>query len=75
MQAYKDRNHESGIRAFELGADSITVQFKDNSTYIYTSQLAGAAHLQAMKRLAENGAGLNSYINRNLSKKYLRKLL
>jgi hypothetical protein len=74
MQAYKDRNNDSGVRAFELGDNSITVQFKDGSIYLYTTQSAGAAHIQAMKRLAENGDGLNSYINKLVRKRYLTKL-
>jgi hypothetical protein len=74
MRVYNDRNQDSGVRAFELGEDSITVQFKDNSTYLYTSQSAGADHLQAMKRLAENGDGLNSYINRFVRNRYLSKV-
>ena len=59
---------------YEIGPDSITVMFSDGSIYLYTYQSAGSANIEHMKRLAIDGEGLNSFINRCVRKDYARKL-
>ena len=34
MERYKDLNKDSGIIAYEIGSDSIIVEFKGNATYL-----------------------------------------
>jgi hypothetical protein len=53
----------SGITAFQYGGDWIRVQFKNGVTYEYRSSEIGNHHLNAMKRLADIGKGLNTYIS------------
>ncbi len=74
MREYKDIGGDSGVAAFESNHDAIAVTFKDQSKYLYTLSSVGPIHLANMKRLAEKGDGLNSYINRNVRKKYAAKL-
>lgn len=74
MTPYKNRGGNSGIDSYETGADSITVQFKDGAVYLYTAQSAGAANIEEMKSLAVAGHGLNSFISRNVRKRYAHKL-
>lgn len=74
MEMYKDAGGNSGIRAYELGYDSVLVQFSDSSTYEYTSDSAGHNNLALMRNLAIQGSGLNSFINRNVKFKYSRKI-
>ncbi len=74
MQRYTDNDGDSGVAAYEIGSDSITVQFKDGATYLYTNASAGSSNIQTMKSLAASGDGLNSFINRNVKKGYARKL-
>ena len=69
MKQYIDINGDSGVAYYENGADYIKVQFKDGSVYNYTYSSAGQTNIENMKKLAELGDGLNSYIN-----KYARKL-
>ena len=63
MKSYHDRGGDSGIAAYEYGADWIRIRFRKGGTYDYRSSIIGAAHVRAMKRLADSGRGLNTYIN------------
>ncbi len=74
MEHYRNRGGDSGVVAYEIGSDSITVMFSDESIYLYTYQSAGRANIEHMKRLAIDGEGLNSFINRRVRKDYARKL-
>lgn len=73
MENYKDMNGDSGVASFQGGADFIRVMFKDGWTYLYTNASAGADNVAQMKKLAAGGNGLNSFINRNVKKKYASK--
>jgi hypothetical protein len=74
MQRYTDINGDSGVAAYEVGASYIVVQFKDGAEYEYTSLSAGQQHVDEMARLARQGDGLNSFINRVVKKRYSRRL-
>lgn len=73
MTTYINLNKTSGVRAYELGSDRITVVFNDGWAYLYTAQSAGGIHVRRMAELAENGQGLNAYINTYVKKAYSRK--
>lgn len=75
MKAYRDLNNDSGINSYEVSDDSITVRFKTGSVYLYTYLSTGAVQIEEMKRLAESGDGLNSYISKNIRKNYAKKLV
>ncbi len=74
MDRYMNRGGDSGVAAYEIGNDSITVQFSDGAVYLYTSQSAGASALAEMQRLARAGQGLNSYIKRVVRKGFAQRL-
>ncbi len=74
MEHYKNLGGDSGVSAFEIGDDSIKVQFSDSSVYLYTNQSAGAQNIEQMKVLARQGEGLNSFINKRVRKAYASKL-
>ena len=74
MERYKNLGGDSGVTSYEIGHESITVQFNDGAAYLYTSQSAGAANIAEMQRLAGLGQGLNSFIRRFVRKGYARKL-
>ncbi len=65
---------DSGVSAYEIGDDSITVQFSTGAVYLYTNRSAGSANIAKMKLLAAAGEGLNSHINRYVKKGYESKL-
>lgn len=65
MEEYKNINGNSNIKAFSFGKDYITVQFKGGALYRYSYKSAGSIKVEKMKKLANQGWGLNSYIMRN----------
>lgn len=68
MPAYLNLHGDSGISSYEIGSDFIAVTFKEGRfrTYVYTYARPGAAYVEAMKALAAQGYGLNSYISTNV---------
>lgn len=74
MQPYKNIGGDSGVHSYEIGSDSITVQFTDGAVYLYNYGSAGQHAVEEMKRLALSGDGLNSYINKHVKKRYASKL-
>ena len=73
MTRYENLDGKSGIVAYEYGVDYIRVEFKDGAIYLYTYESADPDNIEKMKQLADNGQGLNSFINRIVSKKYAKK--
>lgn len=63
MTSYKNLHGDSGVTAYELGTDSITVQFNDGWCYVYTAANSGASHIAKMHRLAVQGFGLSKFIS------------
>lgn len=73
MNQYQNRGGDSNIAAYEIGSDYIKVQFNDGSVYLYTHASAGQQNIEEMKRLATQGQGLNSFINKNVRNDYASK--
>ena len=73
MQRYMDIDGASGVQAYEYGADFIRVQFSTGAIYLYTNASAGSQNIIEMKKLADQGNGLNAFINLNVKKLYARK--
>jgi len=67
MKIYRNKDGRSGILRYECGPDYIVVEFDQdrNRFYKYTNSSAGPSSVDHMKILAEQGQGLNSYINKN----------
>lgn len=71
MERYRNSGGDSGVSSFEIGTDYIIVKFSGTvRTYRYSYRKAGQNHVEAMKRLARSGNGLNSYMNRYVKKLY-----
>jgi hypothetical protein len=75
MNHYQNLGGNSGVSAYEIGEDSITVQFKEGAfkNYKYTNASAGSQAVEKMKQLAVAGVGLNSYISTTVKKAYASK--
>ncbi len=67
MESYANVSGQSGIVAYQIGTDCITVQFKSGRhvLYLYSYSSAGNTAIETMKKLAQNGQGLHSYISTN----------
>jgi hypothetical protein len=74
MERYKNRSHESGVVAYEIRRGSIIVKFIGGETYLYTDKSAGADNIAEMQRLAEDGAGLSTFISQHVHDRYARKI-
>ncbi len=74
MERYKNLGGDSGVATYEIGDDSIKVQFNDGSLYLYNYQSAGSNNIEEMKRLAIAGRGLNNFISRVVRNGYATKL-
>lgn len=74
MRRYGNRHGGSGIVAWEASDDELRVKFRSGEVYVYDADHPGRAHVEAMKRLAERGEGLTSYISRHVREDYARKL-
>ena len=71
MEKYRNSGGDSGVSAYQIGADFISVKFSGtSSTYTYSYKKAGRSHVEQMKVLALSGSGLNSYINRHVKHLY-----
>ena len=74
MQIYKNLDGDSGIYAYEYGDNYIKVKFKKTGdTYVYDNASTGENDVNEMKRLADEGRGLNEYINRKVRSRYAYK--
>jgi hypothetical protein len=63
MQQYKGLSGKSGINKYESGADFIIILFNSGGYYKYTYGSAGKGPVEHMKKLAEQGIGLHTFIS------------
>lgn len=75
MKPYDHPGVESGVTAYDHGADWIRVRFQDGSTYEYSAASVGRRRLGQMKRHADAGQGLSTYISTHpeVREGYVRK--
>jgi hypothetical protein len=74
MERYKNRSGESGVIAYEIRRGAIVVQFVGGDKYLYTDKSAGDENISTMQRLAEQGAGLSTFISQYVHDRYSHKL-
>jgi hypothetical protein len=74
LQYYANLDGDSSVEGYDEENDSIIVYFSDGSAYEYTRQSVGNEYLERMKRLAEQGEGLNAFIMKHAHFAYSRKL-
>ena len=70
MESYKNSSGNSGVSAFEIQEKSILVEFNHDRIYRYNYSSAGKEHVENMKKLAQEGKGLSTYISQNVKEKY-----
>ena len=74
MIKYSNTGRDTGVIACQPGTNSISIKFRDGSTYLYTAESAGVEAINVMKLLALKGEGLTTYINQHVKDKYQAKL-
>lgn len=75
MIDYKNISNSSNVSSYQLGQDFIVVKFKTAgkdgcTTYKYSYRSTGQENVEHMKKLATQGFGLNTFINKNVKKLY-----
>lgn len=71
---YANLSGKSGIVAYRIGQNSITVEFTGGIRYLYTIESAGAENIARMHALATAGRGLSTFISQHVHDRYARKL-
>lgn len=74
MQRYRNIRVDSGVLAYEAGADFIVIEFRDGERYRYDYATTGVGEVEEMKRLAAQGRGLATYVNTTVRERYAEKL-
>jgi hypothetical protein len=74
MQRYLSSHKNTGIIAYEIAPDAISIKFRDGSVYLYTNTKPGKTHVAKMKTLAKKGEGLTTYINQKVRDNYEQKV-
>ena len=74
MKRYTARGGDAGVSGYRIGRDRIEIEFRDDSTYLYTYAMPGQTDVEAMKELAAKGEGLSTYINQRVRQRYAAKL-
>ena len=70
MQKYSGQIRRGGAVAFEIGPESIDVEFSSGWIYRFTYQRPGALRVERMKELALDGHGLSTFISRHVKNRY-----
>jgi predicted lipoprotein with Yx(FWY)xxD motif len=66
MTTYKSTSgKQSGVTAYEINENSILVEFRGGTKYLYSNSSAGKSAVEEMKQLALNSNGLSTYIAQN----------
>ncbi|CAN7406605.1 hypothetical protein LJR289_002494 [Pseudoduganella sp. LjRoot289] len=73
MERYRDLSGTSGVTAYTIKPDAIDIRFVDGAVYTYTYASTGRQRVERMKRLARSGAGLSTYISREVRDAYAMK--
>ncbi len=70
MQRYANFGGNSSIAGYEIEPTHIRVMFNNGDLYSYSYASAGISNVEQMKKLAQSGHGLNSFIMRNVRNSY-----
>ena len=73
MHRYPEDGHPTGVIAYSLGNNAITVLFAEGWCYLYDSDKPGAQHVKNMRELALQGCGLSTYISQHVRENYKKK--
>jgi hypothetical protein len=73
MIRYRNLRQQSSVLAYDYGDDWIKVEFDSGDICIYTYEAVGRQNVEAMKKCAHKGKGLESYLAMNIQKMMQKK--
>lgn len=74
MQRYGNLTGNSGVTGYEIARDGIIIEFNDGDCYLYNYASTGRKNVETMKRLAETGRGLSTFVSQHVRDAYAAKL-
>ena len=74
MPRYRNLSGHSGVVAYEMAPDAITLTFVNGDRYRYSAIRPGRNAVDRMKVLAEAGRGLATFVSQHVRDNYERKL-
>jgi len=74
MIPYKNISQKSGVKAYAIEPEGIKVEFENDGTYLYTYKSAGKAAIEKMKKLAQSGKSLSTFISQKIKDKFAKKI-
>ena len=74
MPRYKNLSGDSGVIAYEIAPDSITLTFVNGDEYRYSYIRPGRTTVEHMKTLARRGSDLSTYVSQHVRDNYECKL-
>jgi hypothetical protein len=73
MQPYGDHARQHGVVSYDIGPESIDVEFTSGWVYRFTYDRPGALRVNRMKELAQSGRGLSTFISKYVKNRYATK--
>jgi hypothetical protein len=70
MAQYGGNKRRTGVRGYEIGPDSIDVEFSSGWVYRFSYQKPGPLRVERMKQLAESGHGLSTFISKHVKNRF-----
>jgi hypothetical protein len=64
------KRKKSGVRGYEIGPESIDVEFSSGWVYHFSYQKPGPLRVERMKQLAESGHGLSTFISKHVKNRF-----
>lgn len=74
MEPYRNLAGNSGVLAYEAGADYIKIVFQDGGVFLYDYGRPGPETTETLKRLAQEGRGLSTFISQTVQHNYSERL-
>ena len=70
MQPYGHHARQHGVLGYEVGPESIDVEFTSGWIYHFSYTNPGAPRVERMKELAQSGKGLSTFINKHVRNRF-----
>jgi hypothetical protein len=70
MRQYGTHAKSHGVIAYEVGPDSIDVEFTSGWVYHFSYANPGQLRVDRMKELAESGKGLSTFISKHVKNRF-----
>ena len=73
MQRYTGHTRRGGVVGYDIGPDSIDIEFTSGWIYRFSYQKPGATRVERLKELAQAGRGLSTFINKHVKNRFEKR--